>query len=78
MNNVTKKVIQIVAKQFQKKETEITLKNNFSNDFEADSLDFVELIMLIEDEFNINLIDMDIQNIKTVKNLIACVEKSIK
>lgn len=78
MNNITNKIFKILAKQFQKKEKEISLKSNFSNDFQADSLDFVELVMLVEDKFKIDIIDININDIKTVENFVDFVTKTIK
>ncbi|WP_075431975.1 acyl carrier protein [Buchnera aphidicola] len=78
MNNITNRIFKILAKQFQKKENKISLKSNFSNDFQADSLDFVELIMLVEDEFKIDIIDININHIKTVENFIDFITKIIK
>ncbi|AEH39812.1 acyl carrier protein [Buchnera aphidicola (Cinara tujafilina)] len=78
MKNIQNKIISIIAKQFQKKEKEISLKDSFLNNFKADSLDFVELIMLIEDEFKIEVIDIDFNNIKTVEQFINIITKLIK
>lgn len=80
MHGIKKKIIKIVAKQFQKKICNLNIYNNFINDFQADSLDFVELIMLIEEKFNIELTDINIDNIVTIKNLIDYIKikKNIK
>ena len=49
---------------------EITMDTSFVEDLEADSLDVVELIMAIESEFNISVEDEDVENIKTVGDVV--------
>lgn len=49
---------------------EITMDTSFVEDLEADSLDVVELIMAIEAEFNISVNDEDVENIKTVGDVV--------
>ena len=49
---------------------EITMNTSFSDDLEADSLDLVELIMAIEDEFNLSVEDEEVENIKTVGDVV--------
>jgi acyl carrier protein len=51
-------------------ENEITEDTNLQNDLGMDSLDAVELIMNFEQEFNIAIRDSDVENIKTVKEII--------
>jgi acyl carrier protein len=51
-------------------ENEITEDANLQNDLGMDSLDAVELIMNFEQEFNIAIPDSDVENIKTVKEII--------
>ncbi|CAL4321895.1 Acyl carrier protein [Buchnera aphidicola (Chaitophorus sp. 3695)] len=48
------------------------------NDLKADSLDMIELIMSIEENFNINIKDKEAENITTVYSLINLVKKKIK
>ena len=49
---------------------EITMDTSFVEDLEADSLDVVELIIAIESEFNISVEDEDVENIKTVGDVV--------
>jgi len=49
---------------------EITMDTSFVEDLEADSLDVVELIMAIETEFDISVNDEDVENIKTVGDVV--------
>ena len=49
---------------------DITMNTSFSDDLEADSLDLVELIMAIEDEFGLSVEDEEVENIKTVGDVV--------
>lgn len=49
---------------------ELTMDTSFVEDLEADSLDVVELIMAIETEFGITIEDEDVENIKTVGDVV--------
>ena len=49
---------------------EITMNTSFVEDLEADSLDLVELIMAIEDEFNLSVEDEEVEKIKTVGDVV--------
>ncbi len=63
---LTKKLIEIISTQFNVNEKEINLDTSFKDDLNADSLDLVELIMALEDEFDLEFDDEDVDNIKTV------------
>ena len=63
---VLEKVKAILSEQFDVEEDSITPDTNLSEDLEADSLDVVDLLMSIEDEFEIEVPDEEIENIKTV------------
>jgi acyl carrier protein len=56
----------IIDKLAPKDESKITMEASFTEDLEADSLDLVELIMGLEDEFGANIDDKDAQSITTV------------
>jgi acyl carrier protein len=58
-------------------DVEITLDTSFVEDLEADSIGVVELIMAIEDEYDIEIADEDAENIKTVRNAVEYLEKII-
>ena len=61
---VLEKVKAILSEQFDVEEDSITPDTNLSEDLEADSLDVVDLLMSIEDEFEIEVPDEEIENIK--------------
>ena len=71
---VLEKVIASLAEQFDVEEDKITEDTNLQDDLGADSLDVVDLLMSIEDEFEIEIPDDEIENIKTVGSLVAYIE----
>lgn len=60
------KIKEIMAEQLEVDYDSITLDTSFINDLEADSLDIVEMIMAIEEEFDIEIPDEDAEKISTV------------
>jgi len=64
------KVREMVASQLGKSEDEITPESSFIEDLGADSLDLVELIMSMEDEFGLEISDEDAESIITVQDAI--------
>ena len=64
------KVKEMVASQLGKAEDEITPESSFIEDLGADSLDLVELIMSMEDEFGLEISDEDAESIITVQDAI--------
>jgi acyl carrier protein len=60
------KVIKIVAEKLNIEEKNITLASRFQEDLGADSLDIVELLMEIEEEFGVNISDEESERLKTV------------
>ncbi|MCB9837904.1 MAG: acyl carrier protein [Phycisphaeraceae bacterium] len=60
------KVIDIVSKQLGVESSEITRETSFVNDLNADSLDTVELVMELEDNFSTTIPDDDAEKIQTV------------
>ena len=75
---VLEKVKAILSEQFDVEEDSITPDTNLSEDLEADSLDVVDLLMSIEDEFEIEVPDDEIENIKTVDQLVKYIEANMK
>ncbi|MCH7519166.1 MAG: acyl carrier protein [Candidatus Dadabacteria bacterium] len=67
---ILSKVTAMVASQLGKSEDEITLESSFIEDLGADSLDLVELIMSMEDEFGLEISDEDAESIITVQDAI--------
>ena len=71
---VLEKVKAILAEQFDVEEDKITAETDLQEDLGADSLDVVDLLMSIEDEFEIEIPDDEIENIKTVGALVSYIE----
>jgi acyl carrier protein len=67
---VVGKVRKMVASQLGKSEEEISLESAFIEDLGADSLDLVELVMAMEDEFGLEISDEDAERIVTVQDVI--------
>ncbi|MBC7074738.1 MAG: acyl carrier protein [Syntrophomonadaceae bacterium] len=59
-------------------EEDIKLESNFEDDLEADSLDIVEMLMLLEEKFDIQIPEEDAEGLKTVKDAVEYVEAKIK
>ena len=75
---VTEKVRQIVSEQLGVDEAEVTPSASFIDDLGADSLDQVELVMALEEAFNMEVGDEDAEKILTVQNAIDYVDKHAK
>ena len=71
---VLEKVKAILAEQFDVEEDTITEETSLQDDLGADSLDVVDLLMSIEDEFEVEVPDEEIENIKTVGSLVSYIE----
>ena len=68
------KIKGIIAEQLGVDEEEVKLETNLAMDLEADSLDAVEIIMAIEDEFDIEVPDEDAEKFATVNDIVSYVE----
>ena len=72
---VQEKIKSIIAEQLGVKPEEVTSGASFVDDLGADSLDTVELIMALEEEFNIEIPDEDAEKMKTVGDAIKYIEE---
>ena len=70
MSNIDQRVKKIVAEQLGVAEDEIKLESSFVDDLGADSLDTVELVMALEDEFEIEIPDEQAEKITTVQQAV--------
>ncbi len=73
---VFEKVKAILSEQFDVEEDSVTPDTTIAEDLGADSLDVVDLLMSIEDEFEIEIPDEEIDNIKTVGELVKYIERN--
>ena len=78
MARIQDKAKALIASKMKLDESEITPEKNLFNDLGADSLDVVELLMILEREFNVKLSEDDTANVKTVSDLYAMIEKYTK
>ena len=69
--SVQDKVIKIIAEKFDVDPSEVVPEASLIDDLGADSLDLVELVMTIEEEFDMEIPDDDTKNLVTVKDAIA-------
>jgi acyl carrier protein len=69
-------VKEVVVEQLNVNPDEVTLEADFVEDLGADSLDVVELVMALEEKFEIEIPDEDAENIKTVKDVVDYIEKA--
>lgn len=76
MASVEERVINIVAEQLGVEKEKISKESNFVNDLGADSLDTVELVMELEEEFDINIADDAAEKIQTVGEAISHIEQA--
>ncbi len=74
---VLEKLKSILSEQFDVEEDTITSETSIAGDLGADSLDVVDLLMSIEDEFEIEIPDEEIDNIKTVGELVKYIEENV-
>jgi acyl carrier protein len=70
MASIEERVKQIVAEQLGVDEDQVTADAAFMDDLGADSLDTVELVMALEEEFDVEISDEDAEKIQTVKDAI--------
>ena len=67
----------MLAEQFGVEEEKITEESSFIDDLGADSLDIVELVMNIEEEFDIQVEDSDAERITTVKDVVEYLRENL-
>ena len=77
MSSLMERIKSIVAKQLKEDLENIKDESSFEEDLGADSLDRVELVMAFEDEFQIEIVDEDAENITTVAEAHDYIEKAL-
>jgi|TARA_B100000700_G_scaffold323959_2_gene428945 acyl carrier protein len=78
MSSVEDRVKKIVVEQLGVKEEEVTNEASFVDDLGADSLDTVELVMALEEEFKTEIPDEEAENINTVNQAIEYINAHLK
>ena len=74
---VLEKVKAILSSQFDVEEDSITPETNIADDLNADSLDVVDLLMSLEDEFDVEIPDEQAEQIRTVGELVSYIEENM-
>lgn len=68
----------VIVEQLDVDESEVKPEASFTEDLNADSLDLVELIMALEEKFNVKISDDDARNIRTVGNALDYIDEHSK
>ncbi|MBI2782470.1 MAG: acyl carrier protein [Porticoccaceae bacterium] len=77
MSNIRERVIKMVAEQLGVKEEDVKPDSSFIDDLGADSLDTVELIMALEEEFDTEIPDEDAEKLATVQDAIDYIQNNL-
>jgi acyl carrier protein len=75
--SVEQKVIDIIVEQLKVSPEEVTLEASFIEDLGADSLDLVEMIMAMEEEFSLEISDEDAEKIQTVQDAVNYITEHV-
>ena len=75
---VLEKVKEIIVDQLGVADSSITMDASFIDDLGADSLDIVELIMALEEEFDIEIPDSDAEKVVTVEDVVEYIKENVK
>ena len=78
MENIEQRVKKIVAEQLGVNESEIKIESSFVDDLGADSLDTVELVMALEEEFECEIPDEEAEKITSVQQAIDYINTHVK
>ena len=73
---VFEKVKEIIVEQLNSPENTVTLEASFINDLGADSLDIIELVMALEEEFDMEIPDADAEKIVTVNDVVEYIKNN--
>ncbi len=74
--NLQEKVIDIISKQLKISSEKINLESQFMKDLKTDSLDIVELIMILEEKFHLQIPDDQVEKMNTVGQVVSYIEEN--
>ena len=75
---VFEKIRQIISEQLGLDEEEVLMESSLVEDLKADSLDVVELVMALEEEFETEIPDEDVENLKTIGDAVKYITEQAK
>ncbi|MBZ9609705.1 acyl carrier protein [Clostridium estertheticum] len=75
---VFEKVKNVIVEQLGIDEAEVKMESNFTDDLGIDSLEIFEIVMSLEEAFEIEIPNEDIENIKDVKGIVNYIEEKLK
>ena len=74
--DVFERIRAMLGEELDMEEDKITMESDILEDYEADSLDVVDMVMTLEDEFGIEIPDEEIENLHTVGDVVRYVEEN--
>ncbi len=77
MASIEERVCGIISEQLDQEESEVVAEASFIDDLGADSLDLVELVMHMEEEFDVEIPDEEAENIRTVQDAINYIQQHL-
>ena len=77
MSSIEERVLEIISEQLGVAKNELTRSTSFMDDLKTDSLDIVEMVMELEEEFEIQIPDTATEKIRTVGDLIDYIEQEV-
>jgi acyl carrier protein len=75
--SVYERVRKVIAEQLGVDEAQVTPEASFQDDLNADSLDLVDLIMSLEEQFNLEISDEEAEKIRTVRDAVEYIEEHL-
>ncbi len=76
-NEIFEQLKKLIVEMLEVDESEVVLEASFADDFNADSLDFIELVTAVEDTFKIEIPDEDAEKLQTVQGAINYIEAKL-
>ena len=74
---VFEKLKDIICEQLEVEAERVTMESNIMDDFDADSLDLVDLVMSVEDEFEVEVPEDAVEKMKTVGDVVKFIEENM-